>query len=66
MMGLVGKVLCGNDTNFRAFILYADCSLDKIETLHYDYDAEELARDYTIDGQPAGVLEHLENGEWVK
>jgi hypothetical protein len=66
MMGLVGKVLRGNDTNFRALILYADATCEKIETLHYDYAPEELARSYNIDGNPCGVLEHLENREWVK
>jgi hypothetical protein len=66
MMGLVGKVICGNDTDFRAMIVYADGGTNRVETIHYDYDAEELARCYNIDGKPCGVLEHLENGEWVE
>lgn len=66
MKSLVGKVICGNDTNFRAMIVYADGVSGVVETIHYDYNAEELAQSYTIDGKPAGVLEHLENGEWVE
>jgi hypothetical protein len=30
------------------------------------YDANDLLRQFTIDNEPCGVLEHLENGEWVK
>lgn len=66
MKSLVGKVICGNDTNFRAMIVYADGVSGVVETIHYDYNAEELAQSYTIDGKPCGVLEHLENGEWVE
>jgi hypothetical protein len=66
MLELVGKVICGNDTDFRAMIVYADGGTNRVETIHYDYDAEELARCYNIDGKPCGVLEHLKNGEWVK
>jgi predicted kinase len=66
MQGLVGKVLHGNDFDFSALILYAEPNASTIETLHYSYTAEELKQNYTIDGHPAGVLEHLENGEWVQ
>lgn len=66
MKSLVGKIICGNDTNFRAMIVYADGVSGVVETIHYDYDAEELAQSYTIDGKPCGKLEHLENGEWVE
>ena len=27
---------------------------------------DDVLKDYTINGSPCGVLEHLENGEWVK
>ena len=30
------------------------------------YGANDLLRQFTIDNKPAGVLEHLENGEWVE
>jgi hypothetical protein len=30
------------------------------------YGANDLLRQFTIDNAPCGVLEHLENGEWVK
>ena len=30
------------------------------------YSANDLLLQFTIDGKPCGVLEHLENGEWVK
>jgi hypothetical protein len=66
MQRLVGKVLHGNDFDFSALILYAESTSNTIETLHYSYTAEELNQDYTIDGHPAGVLEHLKNGEWVQ
>jgi hypothetical protein len=66
MQRLVGKVLHGNDFDFSALILYAEPDASTIETLHYSYTAEELKQDYTIDGHPAGVLEHLKNGEWVQ
>lgn len=30
------------------------------------YGANDLLRQFTINNKPCGVLEHLENGEWVK
>ena len=30
------------------------------------YGANDLLRQFTINNKPAGVLEHLENGEWVE
>lgn len=32
---------------------------------HY-FSANDLLRQFTINNKPAGVLEHLENGEWVQ
>jgi hypothetical protein len=63
---LVGKVLSGNTFKFCALVLYTDGKSNRIETLHSDYCAEELAQSYNIDGEPCGVLEHLENGKWVE
>jgi hypothetical protein len=30
------------------------------------YGANDLLRQFTINNKPAGILEHLENGEWVQ
>lgn len=54
------------NSNFRTIItscegnkIWLACSTTAIST-------EELMRDFTIKGNPCGVLEHLENGKWVR
>jgi hypothetical protein len=66
MMGLVGKVLRGCvKFDFFALIVYAESG--EIQTNAHCYTADELLNNgYTIDGKLCGVLEHLEDGEWVE
>lgn len=61
---LIGKVLRGDKFDFCALITYTEA--ETIETQHFTYTSDELINDYTIDGKPCYVLEHLENGEWVE
>ena len=65
MRGLVGKVIEGKDE----ISVITDYSRDnnKIYFIGGWSSADEILKQgYTIDGKPCGVLEHLENGEWVK
>lgn len=66
MMGLIGKVLRGGENfDFFALIVYAESG--EIQTNAHCYTAAELLNNgYTIDGRPCGVLEHLEDGDWVE
>lgn len=67
MKALVGKVLSQKSYDFRGLIHFASASGNSIEVSNFTYSSEELiGSDYTIDGRPCGVLEHLENGEWVE
>ncbi len=67
MKALVGKVLSQKSYDFRGLIHYASASGNKIDVSNFTYSSEELiGSDYTIDGKPCGVLEHLENGEWLE
>lgn len=68
MRGLVGKVLTSNSrsTSFSFLVVYAEGDGSFIESYRFKYTAEELKDHFTIDGSPCGVLEHLENGEWVE
>jgi hypothetical protein len=68
MQGLIGKVLTSNSrsTPFSFLVVYAEGDGSFIESYRFKYTAEELKDHFTIYGKPCGVLEHLENGEWVK
>jgi hypothetical protein len=68
MRGLIGKVLTSNSrsTPFSFLVVYAEGDGSFIESYRFKYTAEELKDHFTIDGKPCGVLEHLENGEWVE
>lgn len=68
MKALVGKVLTSNSrsTPFSFLVVYAEGDGSFIESYRFNYTAEELKGYFTIDGKPCGVLEHLEDGEWVK
>ena len=67
MKALVGKVLSQRTYDFRGLIHYADAAGRSIQVSNFTYSSEELMEGkYTIDNKPAGVLEHLENGEWVQ
>jgi hypothetical protein len=66
MRGLVGKVLCDTDGNMELVTGWSvDINIVRICQIHYS--AERLLNNkFTIDGKPCGVLEHLENEEWVE
>jgi hypothetical protein len=68
MRGLIGKVLTSNSrsTPFSFLVVYAEGDGSFIESYRFKYTAEELKDHFTIDGKPCGVLEHLENEEWVE
>lgn len=65
---LVGKVLTRNSlsTPFSFLVVYAEGDGSFIESYRFKYNAKELKEHFTIDGEPCGVLEHLEDGEWVE
>ena len=67
MRGMVGKVI-NNPCSSRLVTAYNEGDCIKILTSIGWYTADDLmTSDYTIDGKPCGVLEHLnENGEWVE
>lgn len=54
------------NSDFRTIVV--SCKGDKIWLggASTAISTEELMRDFTIDGSPCGVLEHLENGQWVQ
>lgn len=66
MRGLLGKVV-GNEHG-NIFLVTAFVAVDGGEVCvdGIVYNADNLLECYTIDGKPAGVFEHLENGEWVE
>jgi hypothetical protein len=65
MEALVGKVIKGEG---RIDLIFSfNMTNKKVETNYAFYDAELLMDgNFTIDGKPCYVLEHLENGEWVE
>ena len=65
MRGLVGKVI--EFDVFAQLVLMYDGKDNAILAGDGDWISEStLLKDYTIDGHPCGVLEHLEDGEWVE
>lgn len=54
------------NSDFRTIVV--SCKGDKVWLggASTAISTEELLREFTIDRHPAGVLEHLENGVWVK
>jgi hypothetical protein len=67
MRGLIGKVI--ETQKDIAMVLGYSSERNKIcvATINNYFSAETLlAVGATIDGKPCGVLEHLENGEWVE
>lgn len=75
MRGLVGKVievepkefsLCLRVKGYWADFL-DDCDSEDDRARIISYNCDMLKHKKTIDGKPAGVLEHLnDNGEWVQ
>jgi hypothetical protein len=66
MSALVGKVINHQESGDRIFVFGYDRSDNTVETMHFFITATQLLNEYTIDGAPCGVFEHLENGEWVE
>lgn len=65
MKALVGKVI--EDKDGDCYLIYKyDATDNTVETSSCFVTDCYLLKDYTLDGKPCGVLEHLENGEWVK
>lgn len=65
MKALIGKVV--ENINFAHFITTFDKELQEVVSGSDGYSAKDLVEfGYTIDGQPCGVLEHIEDGEWVE
>lgn len=66
MRGLIGKVV-GNEHG-NMFLVTAFVTDDEGEVCvdGIVYNADDLLECYTINGKPCGVLEHLEDGEWVE
>lgn len=65
MRGLVGKVICGSEGKRFLVVAYSGNTVLFGDFLH---TPEDLTLDiYKFpNGSPCGVLEHLEEGEWVK
>jgi hypothetical protein len=68
MKALVGKVLTSKSRSnpFSFLVVYAEGDGSFIESHRFKYTAKELKDFFTVDGKPCGVLEHLEEGAWVK
>lgn len=66
LRGLVGKVI---ERHSSAYLVISYAHDDLATTVYIEGKylfADNLLRDFTIAGKPAGVLEHFENGEWVE
>lgn len=66
MRGLVGKMVT-TDKGDASIVTDFDTSLDELCIYAEWYKNKELLNSaWQIDGKPCGVLERLENGEWVE
>lgn len=67
MKALVGKVIVENKSGDTGLVIGYCNRKESVYAGRNDFAAALLLSDYTIDGKPCGVLEHLnENGEWVE
>ena len=66
MQLLVGTVIKYNKNGDRELVLSFHAEDNSVETNSGIVMEFTLLMDYTINGHPCGVFEHLENGEWVK
>ena len=65
MKKLVGKVLQYNTDSYLVTAFENRLNQVKIESVWRD--ADELMKVWIcLDGKPCGVMEHLENGEWIE
>lgn len=66
MKALVGKAIERHSSAYLV-ISYAHDDLETTVYIEGKYlSADNLLRDFTINGKPCGCLEHLEAGKWVK
>lgn len=54
------------NSNFRTTVVSCRGNKVWLAVSTIAFSTEELMQDFTTKGEPCGVLEHLENGEWVK
>lgn len=67
MKSLVGKIICEANASHVATTCIHHDGTDYLRLGIHLYDAEELiSKGFTFDGKPCAILEHLENGEWVR
>lgn len=72
MKALLGKVVTEKEYDYYAYLVTAyTAKLDGKNLVAVAIDdawiqADDVLRLYTINNKPCGVLEHLENGEWVE
>lgn len=69
MKALMGKVLERKDGDaflVTAYTPHLEKDLCAVDIDNMWVTPDDVLKDYTIDNAPAGVLEHLENGEWVE
>lgn len=71
MKALVGKIITSTDGDVSIITDYSPHSAEyNVASIYFIggwSTADELLKyNYTIDGKPCYVLEHLESGEWVK
>ena len=66
MKALVGKVITHLPTGDVSFVTGFCNRTEKIYSGVNCFNAETLLKDFTINNAPCGVLEHMENWEWVE
>ena len=69
MKALVGKVVTRKNDNAFLVTAYTPRLEENLSAVDIDnmwVRPGDVLEDYTIDNAPCGVLEHLENGEWVQ
>lgn len=66
MKALIGKVIVEKKSGDIGLVTGYCNRKESVYAGRNDFVADLLLSDYTIDGKPCGVLEHFENGEWVK
>lgn len=64
MRGLVGKVVKHNNSFYLVTGYDQDCNKACVAGKWFSVNGIMLY--FSIDGKPCGVLEHLEDGEWIK
>lgn len=64
MKALIGKVIVENMSGDIGWVIGYCHRNETVYAGKNSFTADLLLSDFTIDGSPCGVLEHLENGEW--